>query len=571
MLMYELHLHIEVRESRREIFRAVEDKANDFIWQSEVDGILIVNEINRWAEKHDSKSLEFYFQEKTVDYINLEVILEDTERSIELKLTRNAVYVKQGDPNKTFSLLYSGKWLKFSGKKVREKVQFSFEIDEKYLTPPSPIIETGANPSIAVLLAAYRDPLCGNSLFELFSNSKYPERITASVAQQNGPNDPDCLKEYCKLDQNCRKDQVTIVNVPLNKSRGVMPGRYHQLYGLRDEEFCLQVDAHSVFETQWDIIALEDWMLTENEMAVLTTYPNRAKDKHKQKYTPVRCSTKFSHQGQLVHGGNSAHNVRLSKKPYLQPFFGAGVAFSKCHANWNVPYDPYMSFLFGGEEFNRAARLFTWGYDLYSPRRNFVYHYYDDDLKDKAVHKPDTIKMKKRNRDFFTDKDHLGSQTTLRWRKVFGLPTKESIKELLTIDLDLFGLGTRRSLEDFLTFAKVDFEKSETTSLCDMIGKLNRVPYEYQLPFNPNGPSSSCRSLASKCCNALKLSRVNANWFLDKTTKEVNSIIKTSRISSKVLDEPNISPFADGLLGYPGECDNSLLKERELVQDIFQL
>jgi hypothetical protein len=103
--------------------------------------------------------------------------------------------------------------------------------------------------------------------------------------------------------------------------------------------------------------------------------------RHGQKLTPARCSTQFDFRKEVVHGGNAAHNTRPNDKGFLIPFFGAGTAFNKCHANLNVPYDPYMSYLFGGEEFNRAARLWTWGYDMYAPKHNFVFHYYDSEEK----------------------------------------------------------------------------------------------------------------------------------------------------------------------------------------------
>ena len=44
-------------------------------------------------------------------------------------------------------------------------------------------------------------------------------------------------------------------------------------------------------------------------------------------------------------------------------------SFSKCHAELKVPVDPHTPGIFDGEEFNRAARFFTYGYDVYTPNR----------------------------------------------------------------------------------------------------------------------------------------------------------------------------------------------------------
>jgi len=64
-------------------------------------------------------------------------------------------------------------------------------------------------------------------------------------------------------------------------------------------------------------------------------------------------------------------------EPKLTTTWGAGYSFSKCHAERRVPYDPYLDHIFDGEEFSRMARLWTNGYDVYTPRRSHIVHDYD--------------------------------------------------------------------------------------------------------------------------------------------------------------------------------------------------
>eukprot|EP00511_Aplanochytrium_stocchinoi_P009072 CAMPEP_0204866616 /NCGR_PEP_ID=MMETSP1348-20121228/18082_1 /ASSEMBLY_ACC=CAM_ASM_000700 /TAXON_ID=215587 /ORGANISM="Aplanochytrium stocchinoi, Strain GSBS06" /LENGTH=492 /DNA_ID=CAMNT_0052018569 /DNA_START=250 /DNA_END=1725 /DNA_ORIENTATION=- len=441
--------------------------ADEFLWTSIDGGVTYKGKGSssdpKWFEMQEGE-VKFVFTLERVNNAKRQVILSDHERGFTLKLIDEECLVSMGK-GLPFTELYSGSWTVFAGKSISTRTEELKNDDH----PPYPLHSPERNSvaTIMVMLASYRDPLCGNTLAEAFGNAKFPDRVRASVAQQNDPLDLDCMQEYCRIDPNCRRDQVVITIVPLEKARGVMPARFHQLSGLRDEEFCLQIDSHSAFEDDWDIIALEDWYLTENEMAVLTTYPNRAGDRHKQDLSPARCSTSFSGGKQVIHGGNSAHNVRPGKSPFLVPFFGAGVAFSKCHANLNVPYDPYMSYLFGGEEFNRAARLFTWGYDMYAPKRNFIYHYYDGDEKPVAKNEP-------RHREFFHGKKTMSSQTTLRWRRILGLKTKEKnkIRELTLADAELFGLGKRRTLQQYQTFSGVNLITGETESRCNKLGRM---------------------------------------------------------------------------------------------------
>ena len=56
--------------------------------------------------------------------------------------------------------------------------------------------------------------------------------------------------------------------------------------------------------------------------------------------------------------------------------WGAGLSFHRCHAEINVPVDPYLDNVFDGEEGSRGIRFFTHGYDVYSPHRVLVTHDY---------------------------------------------------------------------------------------------------------------------------------------------------------------------------------------------------
>jgi hypothetical protein len=51
-----------------------------------------------------------------------------------------------------------------------------------------------------------------------------------------------------------------------------------------------------------------------------------------------------------------------------------GLSFSKCHAEKAIMNDPKLNQIFDGEEFGRGARLWTSGYDFYTPHKNYVFH-----------------------------------------------------------------------------------------------------------------------------------------------------------------------------------------------------
>jgi hypothetical protein len=64
--------------------------------------------------------------------------------------------------------------------------------------------------------------------------------------------------------------------------------------------------------------------------------------------------------------------------PQMSAFWGAGLSFSKCHAEKRVLIDSHTLWMFDGEEFLRASHLWTFGYDMYSPSRVgcVIYHNY---------------------------------------------------------------------------------------------------------------------------------------------------------------------------------------------------
>ena len=60
-------------------------------------------------------------------------------------------------------------------------------------------------------------------------------------------------------------------------------------------------------------------------------------------------------------------------QPLLSTTQSSSFAFAKCHYETNVPHDPFAVQLLETEKFPRFARLWTRGYDVYTPSMNIVY------------------------------------------------------------------------------------------------------------------------------------------------------------------------------------------------------
>ena len=89
---------------------------------------------------------------------------------------------------------------------------------------------------------------------------------------------------------------------------------------------------------------------------------------------PLLCRTQWGGNG-MPRNAEAASLAYLAR-PKLTALWGAGLSYSKCHAETAVRNDPHLPQIFDGEEFSRAARLWTHGYDVYAPAVRAVFHNY---------------------------------------------------------------------------------------------------------------------------------------------------------------------------------------------------
>ncbi|CAK4659225.1 unnamed protein product [Aphanomyces euteiches] len=347
---------------------------------------------------------------------------------------------------------------------------------QKHLRPPPPRIPTTYDIFIGV--SAYRDGVrCGFTLFTAFSRATNPKRVYIGVVDQTMPDDPKCLDEYCKLAnahwKECRyKDQVKIDARHALESMGPNIARYYQQQLVGDQEFCLQVDAHSQLLQDWDTILVKEWARTENEMAVLTNYPLSFRDLSDDgTYTQTDgshlCDLMERHKVDDIPYMTGIKRIHNSEHPQMSTFFGACLSFSKCHAEKRAPVDKHMKWLFFGEEYLRSYVLWTNGYDLYSPSRHggVVFHnwtakayellYWKDVPKDREERKW---------------KEEAMSHNRLR--AILKLPFHGEVD---TTDINVYDQGTVRSTQQFLNFSgvsQVDAKLDEERCM-----QLHWVPY----------------------------------------------------------------------------------------------
>jgi len=334
------------------------------------------------------------------------------------------------------------------------------------------------NHLIHINIASYRDPLCPETLLSIFYHAVNPNAIRVRLLQQNDAGDVDCVEQYCELatkmkgkrrGNNARiahhgdcphSDQIQVRRRDAAKAAGPMHARglvseaisdAHAKGEVDTQDFCLSVDSHMEFGHDWDKVMVEMFALTRNEYAILSTRPadldqlQRA-DTDEMHEVPHLCSVAFTSN---VRMGKSTVARDLSKPKLTNGVWSAAMSFSKCHAELKVPVDANAPNVFDGDEFNRAVRFWTYGYDIYTPHRIPIAHDYRGSRNN-------TFAMGWRNKDD-ESWNRILHESQKRLKTLVGLPGGDSDEaNVLRLRKSKFGLGDRRTIKQYTAFSGID-------------------------------------------------------------------------------------------------------------------
>jgi hypothetical protein len=291
---------------------------------------------------------------------------------------------------------------------------------------------------IFVGIASYRDTECQWTVRDLFTKASNPERITVGICWQVIPGeDEDCFQVETK------PEQVRAVRYHANESKGAGWAR-HQVYKLfQDEDYFLQVDSHMRFAPGWDVSLIDMLARCPSDKPVLSTYPipYTPPDKLDPPSITVLRADRFNDEGILVNGSYTQPIETAAERPTPGGLLGAGYIFGPATIVSEVPYDPYI--YFHGEESSLAARLWTHGYDFFTPNVPLIWHDYTKD-RGRSRHWSD-------NRDW----PRLNTLSVARVKHLLGTEAAKDPEAL--IEIEKFGLGNVRSLADFERHIGVNF------------------------------------------------------------------------------------------------------------------
>jgi len=373
---------------------------------------------------------------------------------------------------------------------------------------------------IHLLIASFRDQLCPRTLHNAFKRAQNPKRIFIRIIEQTQADsdmidDAGCWDRYCKdYNPNCIKDghdkQTQTIHVDSSKSKGPTDARsklsamihydyVHAtdpdkvgLHPVNVNDFCLQTDSHMDFSDDYDTGLIAMFHRTENDYAVLSTYVTDIEFNNKDpKVVPNLCMVEFTSS---IRNWGTKQCTKLVRPKMTNAMWGAGLSFHRCHAELNVPVDPYLDEVFDGEEGSRGLRFFTHGYDVYAPDKVLVTHDYHTHQGNPIVHTWGRHGGENKHEDRWVWNRDIEEARTRGMEtgvlKTFGSKrvnmmlgigknydeTAEQKKEIIDIRSGRYGIGKRRTLEQAMAFSGIDLRHKRMTA--NKCGNLLWVPYD---------------------------------------------------------------------------------------------
>ena len=241
------------------------------------------------------------------------------------------------------------------------------------------------------------------------------------------------------------------------------------------ETYFVQTDSHLMFAQDWDEKYRLEIQATRNyPKSVLSSYPPGFQNNGSHKVSESNgarlcaCSTRLDDPNPIVRINVGRGYKGDEPRPTQIPFIAAGFFFTRAEFLLDVPFEPFMPWLFMGEEIALSMRAWTHGWDIYAPRKNLIAHQY----------RPGYMGLPKFwgtvNRLYrgSANNNVLQKPVIKRVKNMVGYPdaTSEMIKkediDLVLIDIDHYRLGSERSWSEYLEFANMHIDEEHDAIQC---------------------------------------------------------------------------------------------------------
>jgi len=322
-----------------------------------------------------------------------------------------------------------------------------------------------------ISICSFRDLQCAPTLYDMYEKAKWPRNVFVGAVQQHIPGDPSCVplqyKTECTASDWCPSDNIKTRTIDPKNAKGPTFGRYYGMLMYRDEKYFMMIDSHNRWVTHWDSIVLNMYKGLPTKKGVLAHYPEawiNPDDNGTETNAPLdnrpttmyMCTAHWLPELGFVRMGGFIINrkAKFGKDTCRpQPYAGAGFLFAYGKMVRDIPFDPHLPYVFNGEEIMYTVRMWTHGWDIYSPSENILYHYY---YRTKA-------------NKFWSilpqgwDQVRSASERRIQWMLgTYKINTTDrhvpvdTTEKAVVIEADKYGLGKERTLEEYYEFSGID-------------------------------------------------------------------------------------------------------------------
>jgi hypothetical protein len=294
---------------------------------------------------------------------------------------------------------------------------------------------------IFISIASYRDPELQWTIKSAIENANNPDNLYFGVVHQGLDSE---IFRYEEI------KNISVTKMHPKEARGAGYARAKAMELYSGQEYFLQVDSHTRFAPGWDLTCIDQLNRAKNisgHSRVILSYfpapfePERnggmflVKNNPKIKDYPTRQKISLNKRKQWT-AERFEFKDRLKENPELSETVLGGFMFSDGSIINEVPYDPDISFF--GEEICFAMRSWTRGWDIYSPSKNIVYHFYSRGGYNKI----------------WKDRNLRG----ISWKELEEISYSKQKRILCGEEKGIFGAGSVRSLEAYEMFTSTNFK-----------------------------------------------------------------------------------------------------------------
>jgi hypothetical protein len=294
---------------------------------------------------------------------------------------------------------------------------------------------------IFISIASYRDPELQWTIKSAIENSNNPDNLYFGIVHQGLDSE---IFNYEEI------KNISVTRMHPKEARGAGYARAKAMELYDGQEYFLQIDSHTRFVPGWDSLSIDQLNRAKNisgHSRVILSYfpapfePERnggmflIKNNPKIKPYPTKQKICLNKRKQWTAERFEFSN-KLKEDPELSETVLGGFMFSDGSIVSEVPYDPEISFF--GEEICFAMRSWTRGWDIYSPSKNIVYHFYSRGGYSKI----------------WKDRNLRG----LSWKELEEISYAKQKRILCGEETGTFGAGSVRSLQEYEMFTNTNFK-----------------------------------------------------------------------------------------------------------------